>query len=75
MLRQFTSYSAPDYERFHEAVTQFQERIPELALGLKEIIGKERKDNKAFITAFEEFKSCAVLPLTPRSVPKQWKRC
>lgn len=66
LLDTFTSYSAPEYEKFHEAVREFQTRIPELAKGLMERITEERSANRAFTTAFGEFHELCRTSLNPQ---------
>lgn len=66
LLRQFTAYSAPDYERFHEAVREFQTRIPELAKGLMERIETERQSSSAFTAAFTQFHELCRTALNPQ---------
>jgi predicted helicase len=66
MVRQFTSYAAPDIEKFHEAVRAFQARIPELAKGLMERIEKERTENAAFTQAFAAFHDLCRSALNPQ---------
>jgi len=65
LLRQFTNYAAPDYERFQEAVREFQTRIPDLAQGLMERIETERAANPAFTTAFVQFHVLCQTALNP----------
>jgi predicted helicase len=55
LLNQFFSYTEPQIEEFHTAVTTFQERIPELAAGLIQRIAEEYHDNPAFVAAFDSF--------------------
>jgi predicted helicase len=57
------SYTAPAYDQWERAVDEFQERVPELARSLVEIIERERKTNQRFIRAFADFAD-----LTRRSI-------
>ena len=66
MLRQFTAYAAPDIETFHQAVSEFQARIPELAEGLKQRIETERQESKPFATAFDTFHDLCRAALNPQ---------
>jgi predicted helicase len=55
LLRQFFGYTGAQIEAFHAAVTEFQERIPELARGLLARIETERSQNPRFVAAFDAF--------------------
>src|SRR5436305_229608 len=66
LLRQFFTYTEPDIENFEVAVREFQERIPELAKKLLEIIAQEHKLNKRFITAFDKFAELCRTSLDPQ---------
>ncbi|MGA2263516.1 MAG: type ISP restriction/modification enzyme, partial [Acidobacteriota bacterium] len=59
------SYTAPEYDQWERAVSEFQERVPELARGLVEIIERERKTNQRFIRAFADFSSLARRSINP----------
>jgi predicted helicase len=59
------SYTAPAYDQWERAVSEFQERVPELARGLVEIIERERKTNQRFIRAFADFSSLARRSINP----------
>jgi predicted helicase len=59
------SYTAPAYDQWERAVSEFQERVPELARGLVEIIERERKTNQRFIHAFADFSSLARRSINP----------
>ena len=48
LLNQFFSYTEPDIEGFEEAVGEFKERVPDLALGLVGKIKQAHKDNPPF---------------------------
>ena len=56
LLNEFYSHTEPDIEGFEQAVDEFKERVPELALALE---GQDRsrptRDNKKFQAAFENF--------------------
>ncbi|MBZ5499045.1 MAG: N-6 DNA methylase [Acidobacteriia bacterium] len=62
-LSMLFSYTAPAYDQWERAVAEFQERVPELARSLVEIIERERKTNQRFIHAFADFTD-----LTRRSI-------
>ncbi len=55
LLNQFYAYTEPDIEGFEEAIEEFKQRVPELAKGLVEKIQQAHKNNKPFITAFDQF--------------------
>ena len=63
------SYSAPAFTERKRAVTEFQERVPELARGLIEIIERERKTNQRFITAFARTSVRSFTMNSSRSTP------
>ncbi len=55
LVNEYFDYQAPNIEGFEEAVEDFKTKIPDLAKGLVGKIDKAHKDNKKFITAFDEF--------------------
>ncbi len=55
LLIQFFSYIEPDIEGFQAAVTEFKDRVPQLAHGLLDKIREANKSQKKFITAFDSF--------------------
>lgn len=54
-LKQYFEYRQPHHELWETAVSEFKEKVPELAAALKGIIEKERWTNKAFVASFEAF--------------------
>ncbi len=64
-LQQFLTYTEPHIERFQTAVLEFKARIPELARDLLDIIEKEHRENKRFITAFNSLASICRQSLDP----------
>ncbi len=64
-LQQFLTYTEPHIERFQTAVLEFKARIPELARDLLDIIEKEHRENKRFITAFNSLASICRQSLNP----------
>ena len=54
-LNAFFSYTPPAYTEWERAVTEFQDRVPEPARSLIEIIEKERRTNQRFTKAFAVF--------------------
>ena len=59
------SYTAPAYDQWERAVDEFQERVPELARSLVDIIERERKTNQRFIRAFADFADLARRSINP----------
>jgi predicted helicase len=55
LLRVFFSYTEPQLEEWNKAVEEFAPRIPDIAKGVKELLDKESKKNKTFVTAFDGF--------------------
>lgn len=65
LLSEFFAYRQPDHEEWDEAVSAFQERIPELAAKAKEIIDAERKGNARFRESFESFDALCRQSINP----------
>ncbi len=55
LVNHFFDYKAPHIEEWEQAVSEFSERIPELAGAVKKIIDAERKHSPAFVRSFEDF--------------------
>ena len=55
IVNQFFDYKAPHIEEWEHAVSEFSERIPELAAAVKKIIDEERRRNPAFVHSFDDF--------------------
>jgi predicted helicase len=55
IVNQFFDYKAPHIEEWEQAVSEFSDRIPELASAVKKIIDEERRRNPAFVRSFEDF--------------------
>ena len=66
VLEQFFSYTEPPIEAFHRAVAEFKERIPDLAARLLARIREERKTNRAFVAAFDQFHALCRDALNPQ---------
>src|ERR1019366_8936350 len=64
-LTAFFGYTPPAYTEWERAVTEFQDRVPELARSLIAIIEKERKTNRRFIQAFADFAQLARRCINP----------
>jgi len=65
LLNLFFAYTEPDIDQFEHAVTEFKERVPELARGLTEKIADAHKNNPQFIAAFENFFKLCQTSLNP----------
>ena len=71
IVNQFFDYKAPHIEEWEQAVTEFSERIPELAAAVKKIIDEERRHSPSFVRSFEDF--YARLPSSHQS--QSLRRC
>ena len=56
ILKLFCEYQPPAFEQWDTAVSEFKERVPELAQSLLALIETERKENKPFRDALADFK-------------------
>jgi len=65
LLNLFYCHSEPAIEGFEKAVTEFKQRVPDLAKGLTGIISKAHTDNPPFITAFNSFFELCKSSLNP----------
>ncbi|MBI5759372.1 MAG: N-6 DNA methylase, partial [Planctomycetales bacterium] len=65
LLNAFYGYTEPDIEGFEQAVDEFKERVPELALALADKIKQAHSDNAKFKAAFDEFYSLCQTALNP----------
>ncbi len=65
LLNQFYSYAEPDIESFEQAVSEFAERVPELAKGLDDKIKAAHKSNTKFQTAYAAFYELCQTSLNP----------
>ena len=61
----FFTYTPPDQEAWEKAVVEFQQRVPELGRGLRDIIESERKTNQNFVAAFNKFADLCRVSLNP----------
>lgn len=71
LLREFFSYTEPHIERFQSAISEFKERIPELASDLLGIIERGYKTNNEFIGAFNTFAALCRSSLNPNISNKE----
>ena len=65
LLNAFYAYTEPDIEGFEEAVAEFQERVPELALALADKLKQAHADNRKFQDAFAAFFTLCQSALNP----------
>lgn len=65
LLRQMTTYQAPDIQTFHQAIDEFAERLPDLARGLTERVATERSESPEFAAAFDGFYELCRASLDP----------
>ena len=55
ILDTFFAYRPPEYTEWEEAVTHFKDRVPDIGIGLADLIQKERDTNPRFTGAFRTF--------------------
>ncbi|MBN1219459.1 MAG: N-6 DNA methylase [Anaerolineae bacterium] len=55
ILKLFFEYQPPEYEQWELAVDEFKDKVPELAHSLLKLIEEERKYNRQFIQALDDF--------------------
>ena len=65
LLTEFFAYTPPEIGDFERAVDEFKERVPELATGLADIIGKAYGKNKKYRAAFDAFYELCQHSLNP----------
>ncbi len=66
LLQAFFGHTEPAFESFAQAVTEFRERIPDLAAGLRAKIEQERKEkNTDFVKAYVKFKEVCRQAIDP----------
>ncbi|MBE7550291.1 MAG: N-6 DNA methylase [Anaerolineales bacterium] len=54
-LKLFFEYQPPAYEQWELAVEEFKDKVPDLARSLLQLIEDERKYNKRFVQALDDF--------------------
>jgi predicted helicase len=64
-LRLFFEHEEPELERWEEAVSEFKERVPELARGVLDLIHREKRTNRPFRAAFDAFMQLCQTALNP----------
>ncbi len=65
VLKLFFGYEPPAFVEWERAVAEFKDRVPELAQSLLALIEKERKENKRFVAAFDDFAEVARQAVNP----------
>ena len=65
LLNEFFAYREPDHDEWEAAVSEFKERIPELADRAQHLIEAEKKGNRAFRETFEGFYSLCRQAINP----------
>lgn len=70
LLNQFYNWVEPDIQGFDEAVTEFQERVPDLARGLAHKIAEAHKSHLPFKNAFAGFYELCQTALNPNIRPE-----
>ncbi|RJR35178.1 MAG: DNA helicase [Deltaproteobacteria bacterium] len=64
-LQVFFSYQPPQFENWQQAVREFQDKLPQLAGRLVNLINQEKETNPAFTRAFEDFAALCRQALNP----------
>jgi predicted helicase len=64
-LEAFFTWQSPPIEQWQKAVADFKPLIPDLAKGVLALIEKERRENKRFIAAFEQFLAVCRAAINP----------
>jgi hypothetical protein len=65
LLNDFYAFTEPDIEGFEQAITEFKERVPELAKGLADKIKDAHTANRPFQEAFAAFFALCQTALNP----------
>jgi predicted helicase len=65
LVLEFFRYVEPEIEEFEDAIDEFKERVPDLAVGLAKKIATSHKDNPAFKKAFADFFELCKTSLNP----------
>ncbi len=64
-LQTFFAYQPPQFENWQQAVREFQDKLPQLAARLLNLINLEKESNPAFTRAFEDFATLCRQALNP----------
>src|SRR5262249_8172567 len=65
VLKAFFGYQPPAFDRWEQAVKEFQSVIPEVATGVRTRIQEERQRNRRFSQAFEQFTTLCQESINP----------
>jgi len=65
LLNEFFAYREPDHDEWEAAVSEFKERIPELADRAQHLIEAEKKGNRVFRDTFDGFYSLCRQAINP----------
>ena len=71
LLDRFYAFTEPRINEFHAAVDEFADQIPQLAQALKEIIDREKRDNKKFRQALNDFHELCRASLNPATTEEE----
>lgn len=64
-LKLFFEYQPPEYEQWDLAVDEFKDKVPDLAQSLLRLIEEERKYNKQFVQALDDFSELVRQAINP----------
>ena len=64
-LQTFFAYQPPQFENWQQAVREFQDKLPQLAGRLLNLISLEKESNPAFTRAFDDFAALCRQALNP----------
>jgi predicted helicase len=65
ILALFLEFAPPAIAEWEKAVEEFKDKVPQIAVSLKQLIEKERQTNPRFISAFDDFLSLCRGSLNP----------
>ncbi|MGA2496372.1 MAG: type ISP restriction/modification enzyme [Tepidisphaeraceae bacterium] len=65
LITEFFRYTEPEIEEFEQAINEFKERVPDLAVGLGKKIDESHRTNPAFKKAFADFFELCRTSLNP----------
>ncbi|MDT4968357.1 MAG: hypothetical protein QOJ64_3094 [Acidobacteriota bacterium] len=69
IVKQFFDYTPPEFEEWTDAITHFQNQVPELGRALSTLIKHEGHANKRFRAAFEDFLALCRQAINPNLSP------
>lgn len=64
-LKLFFEYEPPSFDQWQQAVEEFKYKVPELGNGLLALIEEQRRTNREFVKAFEDFTSVIQESINP----------